>query len=97
MVTTMDKELYETAKEVYELSKHKRFQCSFELECKFFAQIFKITIKHFYAFLDIRAQILSRLPQEILTMVGDMRQFAWGHMSKQTQTLLKNFLKECEQ
>ena len=90
----MDKELYETAKEAYELSKHKHFQCSFELESKLFARIFDITIERFYAFLVMRAQILQRLPEEILETVEDLRKFAWGYMSQETQILLERFLKE---
>ena len=90
----MDKELYETAKEAYELSKYKHFQCSFELECKLFARIFDITIERFHAFLSMRAQILRRLPEEILATVEDLKKFAWGHMNQETKILLERFLKE---
>jgi hypothetical protein len=42
----------------------------------------------------MRAQILQRLPEEILETVEDLRKFAWGYMSQETKILLERFLKE---
>ena len=92
----MDKELYETAKESYELSKYKHFEMPYELECKLFARIFEISVERFQYMLSWRANVLSRLPKEILSTVEDMRAFAWGNMRKETQQLLKSYLEACE-
>ena len=93
----MDKELYETAKESYELSKYKHFKLPYELECKLFAGLFEISVDRFKFMLSWRANILSRLPEEILSTVEDMRALAWGNMSKETQKLLKKYLDSIEE
>ena len=92
----MDKELYNTAKESYELSKYKHFKLPYELECKLFAGLFEVSVDRFKFMLSWRADILSRLPEEILSTVEDMHAFAWGNMSQETKKLLKAYLETYE-
>lgn len=89
-----DVKIYKTAELVYQLSKKKPINATFEGECQFYADCLDISVKKFKSILGYRITSLSMLPDAILKTIEDWYHFAVGLMSKRTQRLLKIFLKQ---